>query len=166
MSLDATSAFWEAWLRMSDDSNGAFVLEAGGGLSVENPVGGVLTFKALSESTGGVLTALDTVAAAGEGPPLHVHHESDETIHRLQGQFRIKVGDRMIDAPTGSFVFIPRGTPHTCQNVGAAPARFIAAVMPADPRFEEFFVRYSRLPVQERGPEAFARLAVETRGLE
>ena len=151
---------------MDDSAIEPFAHPPGGGLAVENPVGGVLTFKAMSAETGGTLTAIDTLAAAGEGPPLHVHHESDETIQTLEGQFRIKVGDRMIDAPAGSFVFIPRGTPHTWQNVGATPARFLAAVMPADPRFEEFFVRYSRLPAQERGTEAFARLAAETRGVE
>jgi quercetin dioxygenase-like cupin family protein len=102
----------------------------------------------------------------GEGPPLHGHNENDETIHTLEGRFRIKVGERMIDAPAGSFVFIPRGTPHTWQNVGAAAARFLAAVIPADPKFEEFFVRYAELPAHERVPEAFARLASQTRAFD
>jgi quercetin dioxygenase-like cupin family protein len=151
---------------MEDRAVNPFAHAPGGGLAVENPVGGVLTFKAMSAETGGVVTAIETVAAAGEGPPLHVHHESDETIHTLSGQFRIKVGDRLIDAAPGSFVFIPRGTPHTWQNAGDTPARFLAAVMPADPRFEEFFVRYAPLPAHERGQETFARLAVQTRAFD
>jgi quercetin dioxygenase-like cupin family protein len=151
---------------MDDDAIKPFAHGPGGGMSVENPVGGILTFKAMSDETGGVLTAIETIAAAGEGPPLHVHNENDETIHTLEGQFRIKVGDRMIDAPAGSFVFIPRGTPHTWQNVGGAAARFLAAVIPADPKFEEFFVRYAQLPAHERVPEAFARLASQTRAFD
>jgi hypothetical protein len=34
--------------------------------------------------------------------------------------------------------------------------------MPAATAFEEFFTRYAQLPVEERGVEAFARLAAET----
>jgi hypothetical protein len=75
-------------------------------------------------------------------------------------------GDELIQAPPGSFVFIPKGTPHTWQNVGDAPARFFVAVMPAATAFERFFLTYARLPAHECGPEAFARLANETQALE
>jgi oxalate decarboxylase/phosphoglucose isomerase-like protein (cupin superfamily) len=95
------------------------VVALGQGLSVENPVGGVLTFKATAPETGGAVTALETIAAPGEGPPLHVHAE-DELIYTLEGSFRIRLG------------------------------------------FEEFFRRYAALPVDERGTEAFARIATET----
>jgi hypothetical protein len=50
---------------------------------------------------------------------------------------------------------VPRG-------VGAEPARFFATVMPATTAFEQFFARYAELPAEERGVEAFARLAAET----
>jgi quercetin dioxygenase-like cupin family protein len=143
-----------------------FALGPGDGLAVENPVGGILTFKAMSDASGGTLSAIDTFAPPGEGPPLHVHRERDEAIYILEGRFRIKLGERLVDAPAGSFVFIPRGTPHTWQNIGDTPARFFAAVMPADTNFERFFVRYSQLPDHDRGTDAFARLASETQALE
>jgi quercetin dioxygenase-like cupin family protein len=136
----------------------------GGGMAVENPVGGVLTFKLTSGTSRGALTAFDTVAAPREGPPLHLHAE-DEIISILEGTFRVKLGDAIYGAPPGSFVFIPRGTPHTWQNAGAEPARFFAALLPAQPAFEEFFVRYANLPAAERGVEAFTRLAAETEAL-
>ncbi|HVF79733.1 MAG TPA: cupin domain-containing protein [Solirubrobacteraceae bacterium] len=106
-------------------------LAPGEGLWVETPVGGVLTFKVTAEQSNGALTAAETVAAPGEGPPLHVHPDEDELIYILEGAIRIKPADEMIDAAAGSFVFVPRGTAHTWQNVGAAPARFYFAVMPA-----------------------------------
>jgi quercetin dioxygenase-like cupin family protein len=133
----------------------------GQGVSVENPVGGVLTFKATAHQTGGAVTALETIAAPGEGPPLHVHAE-DELIYTLEGSFRIKLGDVVEQAESGSFVFIPGGTPHTWQNVGNRPARLFAAIVPAATAFEEFFRRYADLPVDERGTAAFARIATET----
>jgi quercetin dioxygenase-like cupin family protein len=90
----------------------------GEGLSVENPAGGILTFKITSDVSGGSLTALETIAAPGEGPPLHMHDE-DELIYTLDGTFRIMLGDTLRELPPRSFVFIPRGTRHTWQNVGA-----------------------------------------------
>jgi quercetin dioxygenase-like cupin family protein len=151
---------------MPDDAMEPVVLAPGEGLWVENPVGGRLTFKTMANGSGGALTAVETIAAAREGPPLHVHPDRDETIYVLDGRFTVKLGGNLVDAPAGSFVFIPRGTPHTWQNVTDAPARFLASVMPADVRFEQFFVRYSQLPPDERGAEAFARLAQETRAFE
>jgi hypothetical protein len=38
--------------------------------------------------------------------------------------------------------------------------------MPAATAFEEFFRRYAQLPVDERGGEAFARIAIETKAFE
>jgi quercetin dioxygenase-like cupin family protein len=142
------------------------MLAPGLGVSVQNPVGGVLTFKATSDQSGGALTAIETAAAPGEGPPLHVHRDEDEFILTLGSGLRIKVADRLMDAPAGTFVFVPRGTPHTWQNVGGAPTRFFAALVPAATGFEQFFARYAELPPGERGHDAFARLGRETQALE
>ena len=144
---------------------GELVLGPGEGLSVENPLGGLFTFKITSDESDGALTAIETFVARQEGPPLHVHEE-DEVIFTLEGSMRIKLGDALHLTPAGSFVFIPRGTPHTWQNVGPGPLRFFATVMPATAAFEEFFKRYAELPAEERGVEAFARLAAETEAFE
>ena len=151
---------------MSGHGNKALAVAPGQGLSVENPVGGALTFKVTADQSGGALTAIETVAAPGEGPPLHVHRNEDELIYVLEGTFRVKLADELIDAPAGSLVFIPRGTPHTWQNGGDGPARFFATVMPAAIGFEQFFRRYADLPPHDRGAEAFARLGNETQALD
>ena len=69
------------------------ILAPGEGLSVENPVGGILTFKITSDESAGAVTAIETVAAPHEGPPLHVHDE-DEVIYTLDGTFRVKAWER------------------------------------------------------------------------
>jgi quercetin dioxygenase-like cupin family protein len=143
-----------------------FVIAPGGGLAVANPVGGVTTFKAMAESSGGAFTALEGVSAPGEGPPLHVHREQDELIYTLDGRLRIRLGDESFDVEPGAFVFIPRGTPHTWQNIGDGAARFLAVVAPSIRPFERFFERYAALPDHERDGAAFARLAAETQGME
>jgi quercetin dioxygenase-like cupin family protein len=141
------------------------ILAPGEGLSVENPLGGLFTFKITSEQSEGALTAIETYVVRPEGPPLHVH-DQDELIYTLGGSMRVKLGDTLSEAPAGSFVFIPRGTPHTWQNIGSEPLRFFATIMPAAVAFEEFFKRYAQLPAEERGVEAFARVAAETRAFE
>jgi quercetin dioxygenase-like cupin family protein len=141
------------------------ILAPGEGLSVENPVGGLFTFKITSDESGGALTAIETFVVQQEGPPLHVH-EQDEVIYTLDGSMRVKLGDTLREAPAGSFVFIPRGTPHTWQNVGSKPLRFFATIMPAAVAFEEFFKRYAQLPTEQRGVEAFTRVAAETEAFE
>ena len=143
-----------------------FALAPGDGTSVENPTGGVTTFKAVSDQSGGGLTVIEGVSAPGEGPPLHVHREQDELIYTLDGTFRVKLGDELIEALPRSFVFIPRGTQHTWQNIGDGFSRFVAALVPASVEFEEFFHRYGELSPEERGMEAFSRLAAETSAME
>ena len=93
---------------MSQHEMRAFTLAAGEGTSVENPVGGVSTFKATSDQSGGALTAIEGVSAPGEGPPLHVHREQDEFIYTLEGTFRVRLGDDLVEALPGSFVFSGR----------------------------------------------------------
>jgi quercetin dioxygenase-like cupin family protein len=141
------------------------ILAPGEGLSVENPLGGLFTFKITRDESDGALTAIETFVVRQEGPPLHVH-EQDELIYTLAGSLRVKLADTLSEAPAGSFVFIPRGTPHTWQNVGVEPLRFFATIMPAAVAFEEFFKRYAQLPAEERGVEAFARVAAETQAFE
>jgi quercetin dioxygenase-like cupin family protein len=120
-----------------------------------------LTFKVRAEHTDGAVTVVETTAPPGEGPPLHVHANEDETLYTLVGTFRFRMEDEVQTAPTGAFAFIPRGTPHTWQNVGDAPARVLAIFTPAAAGMERFFERFADLPEDEMGLEAFRRLSRE-----
>jgi quercetin dioxygenase-like cupin family protein len=110
-----------------------FALAPGDGTSVENPTGGVTTFKAVSDQSGGA-NRIEGVSAPGEGPPLHVHREQDEFIYTLDGTFRVRLGDDLIEVLPRSFVFIPRNTPHTWQNVGEGPVAFCCHPPPRERR--------------------------------
>jgi quercetin dioxygenase-like cupin family protein len=141
------------------------ILPPGEGLSVENPMGGLLTFKITSGESDGGLTAIETFVVEQAGRPLHVHGQ-DEMIYVLAGSLRVKLGETLREASAGSFVFIPHGTAHAWQNLGPEPLRFLATITPASPAFEEFFRRYAQLPAEERGVEAFARLAAQTKAFD
>jgi quercetin dioxygenase-like cupin family protein len=112
-----------------------------------------VTLKVRGDESGGRLTALETVAAPGEGPPLHVHAGEDESLYVLEGEVRFRLGDEEHLVPTGALVFIPQGLPHTWQNAGDRPARMLAHFTPAG--MERFFEAFAAAPAP--GPEAFAR---------
>lgn len=133
----------------------------GEGATVKNPVGGPLTFKLRGEQSDGTLTAVESVAAPGEGPPLHVHADENELLYVLEGTLRFKLGDDVQEAPAGALAFIPTGTAHTWQNVGDAPARILAIFTPAAAGMERFFERFGELPDEAAGLEAFRTLGSE-----
>jgi mannose-6-phosphate isomerase-like protein (cupin superfamily) len=95
-----------------------FILLPGEGETMPGPNGGPLTLKARAETTNGTFTALEVTIGAKQGPPLHRHIREDEMFYMLDGSFLITDDERIFDAPTGSLVFVPRGTPHCFQNVG------------------------------------------------
>lgn len=49
------------------------------------------------------------------GPGAHTHPE-DDVFYVLDGTMTFLVGDRRFDAPKGSFVLAPGGTPHDFEN--------------------------------------------------
>lgn len=123
------------------------------GQRIEGPVGGPLTFKARGRETGGALTALVNVIPPGQGPPLHVHANEDEAWYVIEGELRFKIGEEISAAPAGSFVFVPRGTPHCFQNPEESPARILVLFTPAG--MERFFDEFAKLPADQVGPDAF-----------
>jgi len=125
----------------------------GEGSTIQGPVGGSLTFKVRGEQTNGVLTALENSIAPGEGPPLHVHAEEDEAWYVLEGELRFSLDGESAAAPAGSFVFVPRGSPHCFQNVGDGPARILVLFTPSG--MERFFDRFAELPEDAVVADAF-----------
>jgi quercetin dioxygenase-like cupin family protein len=129
----------------------------GEGLVLSNPVGGHVTFKVRGEQTDGRLTAFETVVAPGDGPPLHVHTNEDETFYVLEGDVRFKLADELRQGGRGTFLFIPRGTPHTFQNVGREDARVLIHFSPAG--MERFFQDFADLAAAD--PSSFATIGAE-----
>jgi quercetin 2,3-dioxygenase len=74
------------------------------------------------------------------GPPSHIQREEDEFFYILSGEFHFQLGDRILSAPAGSFVFIPCGAVHTDQNTGSKPGVLLGGVTPA--RFEGYFMQW------------------------
>ena len=96
---------------------------------------GLATIKASAETTGGQVAVIEHLAPQGVGSPLHVHHNEDEWFYVIEGGLTFWVGGRTIAAPMGTFVFGPRGIPHTFQ-VRSTQARFLLVAQPGG--FEKF----------------------------
>ena len=122
-----------------------------------NPLGGYLKVHLRGEQTGGSLAVLEVSNKPGDGPPLHVHTKADETAYVLSGEVRWKLGDDTFSSGEGSFVFIPKGVPHTWQVIGDEEGRFLVTFTPAG--MEGFFDALADL--SEFDPKAFRAAAAE-----
>jgi quercetin dioxygenase-like cupin family protein len=85
--------------------------------------------KAGSATTAGRLTVIEHLGTQGLGSPLHVHSREDEWFYVIEGELTIWVGGRTIAALAGSFVYGPRGIPHTFV-VASEQARFLVVTEP------------------------------------
>jgi quercetin dioxygenase-like cupin family protein len=98
-------------------------------------LGILATVKSSAETTGGAVAVIEHLAPRGAGSPLHVHSREDEWFYVIEGELTFWVGGETIVAPAGSFVFGPKGIPHTFM-VGSEEARFLLVTEPAG--FERF----------------------------
>src|SRR5919112_5620232 len=93
------------------------------------------SLKATAEQTGGRFSMIEEVAPRGEGTPLHVHREDDETFYVLEGELTFYLDDdQPIPASAGSFVHIPGGVVHAFQ-VDSETARYLITTTPQHERF-------------------------------
>lgn len=119
------------------------------GKAIPNPVGGRMMVKVRDAATGGSFSVHDNVIPAGSPGPLpHLHRDHEETFYVLEGVLTVRVGERRITAPAGSFVVIPRGAVHQPSNPGTEPTRVLLIFSPAG--MEHFFEEAAgkRIPLQ------------------
>lgn len=80
---------------------------------------------------------------AGFATGLHVHRVQEETFYVLEGECEWHVGDEIVRARPGTFLFLPPGVPHNITNVSEAPARVLMTVSP--PGHEHYFEELAKL---------------------
>jgi quercetin dioxygenase-like cupin family protein len=118
------------------------------------------TVKASAAQTAGLFGCKESKAPKGSGPPLHVHAHEDEACYVLEGEVTFFVGDHVIHAATGSWIYLPRSIPHTLR-IESEEARTLWLTVPG--AFESFFL--DSFPTAREGssppdePVDFAQLA-------
>ena len=67
---------------------------------------------------------------SGSGPDYqHIHHADDEAWHILEGTLTFRFGDRLVEAPAGTTVFVPAGVPHAYFEA-QGPTRYLIILTP------------------------------------
>lgn len=99
--------------------------------------GGTVRFLASSEDTSGAWALVELTETPGYKTRLHRHNYTDEAYYVLEGVLTAKIADKTYELPAGSYIVIPRGTPHAQGNLGKVPVRVLLTVTPAG--FEKSF---------------------------
>ena len=154
LGLTGTAVLLSGCSGRGGDGAGAapIVLGPGEGRVIPGPEG--LTVKASGEDTRGAIGVLEGTTPAGFGPPRHIHHHSDELFYVLEGEFQFLVGEQLIQASAGSFVFIPRGTVHAPKVVGPGAGRTVVAFVPGGE--ERAFDEFAALAAAQQGALDFS----------
>lgn len=145
------------------DQGSAKVVRPGAGRTVD-VLGDRVRLVLGGADTGGAYAIVEQASEPGSGPPLHLHHREEEAFYILEGEYEFKVGEQVIRATSGTYLFAPRGIPHTFKCVGTMSGRVQATITPAG--FENFFVEVSGLAAQ--GPPDLEKVVAlaRTYGLE
>ena len=133
---------------MKVESKGLFV-GPDEGKALPNPIGGRMVVKLRDGDAGGSFSVHDnTIPAGSPGPLPHLHRNHEETFYVLDGELTVRVGERTITAPVGSFVVIPCGVAHQPSNPGTEPTRVLLIFSPSG--MEHFFEEAAegRIPLQ------------------
>lgn len=77
------------------------------------------------------------IAPRALAAPLHYHHREDEYSYVLEGTLGALLGEEVVTAEAGSWVFKPRGQWHTFWNAGDTPCHILEVISPAG--FENYF---------------------------
>lgn len=121
-------------------------------------LGELNTFKARDAA----YTLLESTALPGaSGLPPHVHHDQEEAIYVLEGEYALFVsGDEELRLARGSFATIPKGTVHALEVTGSNPGRCLMIITPPgslERFFEEVGVRAgNEAPIPPDAQEVFA----------
>ncbi|HVK26573.1 MAG TPA: cupin domain-containing protein [Actinokineospora sp.] len=124
---------------------------------------GVVSMRVLASGeahTGGAFT-LAEFSGGGAGPWTvpHLHRGFEESFFVLDGLFTFTVGGEAIEATSGMYILVPRGTAHTI-SAAEGGGRFLTLMVPGG--MEEMFFELGKLPPNAiRDP--VARAAVSER---
>ncbi|HEY3210626.1 MAG TPA: quercetin 2,3-dioxygenase [Actinomycetota bacterium] len=133
---------------MSDGGPAPYLLKSGEGDSVWS-LGSRFTVKVADAASEGRFSLVEGLFFQNSEPPLHVHHNEDEAWYVLDGKLTFYVGDEAVEADRGSFVFAPKGIPHTF-TVDVEPTRVLLLASPAG--FERFALELGQPAASDAPP--------------
>jgi quercetin dioxygenase-like cupin family protein len=104
------------------------------------------------DDTKGAWSLVQVTEMPGYHTNLHRHNHTDEAFYVLEGVLTVKTNEGTSEYPAGSYVLIPRGTPHAQGNLGQVPVKLLLTMTPAG--FERSFKdRVELFKTLKPGPE-------------
>jgi quercetin dioxygenase-like cupin family protein len=145
-------------MTVEDHKVHGFVVPPDDGRQIQIPgVAEVVTVKAGGTDTGGTISVHEEWHGADDtGIPRHYHDHLDEMFYVLEGDMRFVLGEEVITAGPGTYVYVPHGTVHAWRPVGTGPVRQLLIVIPGG--FEGYFDQMQSLPPFEENPTAWREL--------
>ena len=83
-----------------------------------------------AEASDGALAVVESLGRRGSMPPLHVHHDDEETFYVIEGEVSLFVGAEHIVLRGGQAALAPRDVPHT-YRVESDEAHWLVITTPA-----------------------------------
>jgi quercetin dioxygenase-like cupin family protein len=106
------------------------VVAAGGGTHCEDTPGRFFDLKLLADQTAGSIMLFEETMPAGTRSTHHLHHDSDEVVWVLEGEFTFRIGDEEFSGGPGTCAFLPRQVPHAWKNNGPGTGRAVFLYTP------------------------------------
>jgi quercetin dioxygenase-like cupin family protein len=110
--------------------------------------GGLHTWKATEQETGGAFLLFEDLLDRGKVTPLHRHPDADETFCMLDGEILLHIDGEERTLLAGGVAYIPRGVPHAFM-VTSTEARMWCLQTPGT---GESFYRLASEPVVDGEP--------------
>ncbi len=120
-----------------------------------------VVYKIRAEETGGLFSVVEHPIEPGRLVPPHMHSREDEFSYVLDGEIGVRIGDQELTAGQGSYIFKPRGVPHTFWNASGKPARLIEFIVPGG--METYFEEVKKLIESGAKPGGDEHVALNTR---
>ena len=115
-------------------------------------------FMAWGKETGGGFSLVEhPIAPKTMAAPVHIHENEDEYSYVLEGRLGALLGNEVVYADPGEFVFKPRKQWHTFWNAGDTECRILEIISPSG--FEHFFDELAELVAQGGTPDQIVELA-------
>ena len=134
---------------MSDSAT--FIHHAHGTGKTLSAVGDKYVMLATGEQTAGAYCLAEATVPPGGGPPPHYHTREEESFYVLEGEITFTVDGQTVIGTPGTFVQIPRNTPHAFRNASDKRARTLILCAPAG--FDKFMAQFAtELPSSDAPP--------------
>jgi mannose-6-phosphate isomerase-like protein (cupin superfamily) len=110
-----------------------------------------IRFMAWGEETGGGFSLVEhPIVPKTLAAPVHIHEKEDEYSYVLEGRLGALLGDEVVYADPGEFVFKSRKQWHTVWNAGDTEYWILEIISPSG--FEHFFAELAELVAQGARP--------------